>query len=435
MSSRVGPRQEVSEDAIALAFTKKYSGWLLFDHDQGCWYEWDGTRWRQDKCEHAFHYARELARSHGDGKRAMGRAAVAAGVEKLAKSDPKHAVNSSIWDDNPMLLGTPGGTVDLTNGELSAANPEARITRQTSVVPEEGEPYLWLAFLDETFAGDAELVQYVRTWFGYCLTGETREHALAFAYGPGGNGKSVFLNTLAAIMGDYAVTAALDTFTASRCERHSTELAMFRGARLVTASEIEEGKAWAEAKVKTLTGGDSVTARFMRQDYFTYKPQFKLTIAGNHPPALRSVDDAMRRRINIIPFTHKPVAPDRMLEDKLRAEHGRILAWAIVGCLDWQRVGLIQPQAVAVATGSYFDEQDVFGQWIADDCIVGPEQWDLPTLLFERWRKYALAVGVDPMSAQTFARELKRRGFASGKSNGSRTYKGICVRRSPFCET
>jgi len=136
------------------------------------------------------------------------------------------------------------------------------------------------------------------------------------------------------------LTDSMDTFTASQTERHPTDMAMLRGARLVTAQETEEGRYWAESKIKSLTGGDPVTARFMRQDFFTYQPTFKLVIVGNHRPGIRNVDDAMRRRLHLIPFTYKPPRPDKDLPERLRAERPGILAWAVQGCLEWQRVGL-----------------------------------------------------------------------------------------------
>ena len=165
-----------------------------------------------------------------------------------------------------------------------------------------------------------ELIRYLQQWCGYCLTGDTREHALVFVYGGGGNGKSVFLNTVSGILSEYAVTAAMDTFTASRDSKHPTDLAMLRGARMVTASETEEGKPFAEARIKQMTGGDPISARFMRQDFFTFLPQFKITIVGNYRPTLQNVDEAFRRRFNIIPFTRKPDKPDKALESKLHAE-------------------------------------------------------------------------------------------------------------------
>jgi P4 family phage/plasmid primase-like protien len=417
---------EVSEDAIALAFTARYRDTLRYDHDADSWFEWDGGRWRRDGRQRAFHYAREASRILGEGKRAMCKAIVANGVEKFAKAHPAHAMESSDWDCDPMLLGTPGGTVDLTTGELRTPDPKHLITKQTSTMPETGEPGLWLRFLNEALAGDAEAIHFLQRWAGYCLTGDTREHALLFLHGPGGTGKSVFLNTLARVLGDYAVTASMETFTASKYERHPADLAMLRGARLVTASETEEGRHWAEAKIKQITGGDPITARFMRQNFFTYSPQFKLTIIGNHAPRLTSPDDAMRRRFNILGFNVKPSNPDSQLEEKLQPEHGRILQWAIEGCLDWQLLGgLACPDAVIKATEEYFQEQDLFGQWLEQACTQSAGRRESSKALYEDWAAFARHAGDDPGSQCSFSDRLKSRGFIRKKVGGVAYYQGL----------
>lgn len=419
-------RKEPSEDDCALAFTARHGGTLRFDHDAGRWYEWNTVRWQPDTRHRAFSYAREVARDLDAG----GKANFAGGVERFARAAKEHAVNADIWDADPMLLGTPGGTVDLHTGALLPPQPDHFITKLTRCTPAPGKPERWLRFLDESLNSDAETIRFIQQWAGYCLTGDTREHALAFVYGPGGNGKSVLLNTLIAIMGDYAVTAAMETFTASRHDRHSTELAMLRGARLVTASETEEGRAWAEAKIKALTGGDPITARFMRQDNFTFRPQFKLTIAGNHAPQLANVDEAMRRRFNIVPFLNVPANPDRELEANLAGEHGQILAWAIDGCLDWQTNGLVRASVVRDATADYFEQQDLFGQWIAERCLVAADKWELATPLFNSWREFAREAGDEAGSIKAFSSKLNKRGFLNRRATGGyRKYDGLSLRK------
>ena len=229
-----------------------------------------------------------------------------------------------------------------------------------------------MQFLDEATAGDAELIRFLRQWVGYCLTAETKEHALAFLYGGGGNGKSVFVNTIQGVMGTYAMAAAMETFTAALGDRHPAEVASLQGARLVTSSETEAGRRWAEARIKQLTGGDRMQARFMRQDPFEFQPVAKLTFMGNHAPTISNLDDAMRRRIRIVPFVHKPKQPNPDLEKQLREEWPGILRWAIEGCLDWQRNGLISPASISEATASYFADQDLVQQWMETHCRVEP---------------------------------------------------------------
>lgn len=422
----VDPAQ-VSEDAIAQAFTDKYGGRLRFDHTAGKWFGWDGVRWRKDSTALAFHFARQLGRELTDGQRSMNKASVAGGAERFARADPVHATTADQWDKDPMLLGTPKGVVDLTTGQLRPAIADDMITKLTAVGPEEGEPTRWLTFLDEALAGDTATIAFLQQWFGYCLTGSTQEHALAFLYGPGGNGKSVCINTMAAIFGDYAQTSTMDTFTASKFDKHTTDLAMLKGARLVTASETEEGRAWAEARIKSLTGGDPITARFMRQDNFTFRPEFKLMIAGNHAPSLRNVDEAMRRRLLIVPFTNTPKVRNPSLEDDLRSEHGKILSWAIEGCLFWQDLGLIRPKSIEAATDEYFADQDLFGQWLDDRCLRGERRSEKPTILFMSWSSYAKARGDQAGTMKGFAAELKKRGFTQKKSGASRFYVGLSL--------
>lgn len=426
-----GAAAEVSEDAIALAFTEKFRDTLRFDHDVGRWFRWDGKYWKRDGTDLAMDYTRQFARDLSEAKRALCKASVASGAERFARADRAHAVTSEIWDADPFLLGTPGGTVDLRTGEMSDAVPDQFISKQTGVAPEHGEPSLWLKFLREAMNGDEDRVTFLQQWFGYCLSGDTREHALAFAFGDGGNGKGVFMNTVTGIMADYAVTAGMETFTASKHDRHSTELAMLRGARLVTASETEEGRAWAESKIKAITGGDPITARFMRQDNFTFKPQFKLMIAGNHAPTLRNVDDAMRRRFNIIPFTTKPVRPDRQLEVKLKEEWGQILAWGIRGCRDWLTNGLSRPEAVLAATKDYFADQDLAGQWFEERCDLTPGRFETCAKFYADWVVFAKEHGEEPGSNKSFGQMMRKRGFVSENMMRSgikgKVYKNIAL--------
>ena len=234
----------------------------------------------------------------------------------------------------------PDAIMDLKTGRHRASSPGDYCTKQTTVSAG-GECPLWDAFLKRVTNDDAELAAFLQRICGYCLTGSTKEHALFFLHGTGANGKSVFIDTVAGILGDYHRTAPIETFTASPTDRHPTDIASLRGARLVTAVETEEGRRWDESKIKALTGGDMIAARFMRQDFFEYRPQFKLVIAGNHKPGLRSVDEAIRRRFHLIPFNVTIPEGERDLElaEKLRAEWPGILAWMIEGCLDWQRQG------------------------------------------------------------------------------------------------
>ncbi len=204
------------------------------------------------------------------------------------------------------------------------------------------------------------------------------------------------------------------TFEANKGSQIPADLAMLNGARLVASSETEEGKPWAESRLKQITGGDAITARFMRQNFFTFKPKFKLVVVGNHKPVLKVVDDAMKRRFNIIPFVLTPENPDADLEEKLRAEYPAILRWMIDGCLDWQKHKLQRPQVVQEATNEYFDDQNIFAQWLEEHCEVDKGNRFLSSpgsMLFKSWSSYAKSSGEEAGSLKSFSQTLQRDGF------------------------
>lgn len=425
---------ELTEDGVARAFAAAHHGRLRFCHTVGKWHVWDGSRWRANEDRLAFDYARQLthrlSRDAAPKSRAVvGRAGFIKGVETIAQSDRQFAVTSDVWDLDPMRLGVPGGVVELRTGQLRPARQDDNITKQTAVAPaHKADCPQWLRFLTEACGNDLEVVQFLQRWSGYCLTGETREHALLFIYGPGGNGKSVFLNTMSKLLGDYSSTAAMDTFTHSHSDRHPTDLAMLRGARLVSVSETEEGKPWAEQRIKLLTGGDPVTARFMKRDFFTYTPSFKLTIVGNHKPRLRNVDEAMRRRLNIVPFIQRPAHPDRTLEQRLQREWPAIFRWAIDGCLEWQERGLEPPAKVTDVTRDYFEQQDVVGQWIKERCLVEEHLETKPGHLLTDFLDWARGNGEDATDNRRLRPALEQRGFEYKRRRGEQHVRGLGLR-------
>jgi putative DNA primase/helicase len=255
----------------------------------------------------------------------------------------------------------------------------------------------------------------------------TREHALFFLYGTGANGKTTLLDAITSCAGDYHKTAPIETFTDSKNDRHPTELAGLHGARLVTATETEEGRQWAESKIKVLTGGDKIAARFMRQDFFEFTPQFKLIIAGNHKPGLRSVDEAIRRRLHLIPFTVTIPENERDAElpNKLKDERPGILAWMIDGCLAWQKHGLCPPTVVTDATAAYLEAEDSIAAWIDDRCERNPQAWESASRLFESWSAWATKAGEQIGSMKRFAERLDARGIASHRKKNGRGFVGL----------
>lgn len=424
----------VTEDMAARRFAILYDEKLVFDHSRGKWFRFNGSTWALQETPIAFHYARELCRQLSAvsvGGAGLQKVRFSSGVETFARADPIFARTFRIWDNDPYLLGTPGGTVDLKTGNLRSSVVSEYISKSTTVVPDEfiDCPH-WLRFLEQATNNDREMQHYLQQIAGYALTGDTSEQCLFFLHGDGGRGKGTFVNTLHAIMGDYAIQSAMETFEASRQLGHSTSIAMLRGARLVTASETEEGRGWNEARIKNFTGEDPITARFMRQDDFTFMPQFKLVIIGNHQPSLRTVDDAMRRRFNMIPFTVKPTRADHQLRLKLAREYPGILRWAIDGCLDWRQHGFIRPQSVIDATAEYFESQNTFGRWLEEYCTVDHARHGLQTSaaeLFASWTRFAKANGEDAGQQKNFGQALTRHHFEKKHTMSGAVYLGIAL--------
>jgi putative DNA primase/helicase len=432
---------EYSDEALALRFSARHAAAARYVAAWGKWLFWIGSRWRFDDTLGVFDLARKVCRVASaeitDPKlvklaRAVASAQSVAAIIGLARADRRHAATVEQWDADPWLLNTPDGIVDLRTGNISQHDPEYYMTKITAVTPK-GECPLWQKFLREITNDNGDLQSFLQRVAGYSLTGLTKEHALFFLYGTGANGKGVFLNTLTTILAAYAVVAPMETFTATHSERHPTDLAGLCGARLVTSQETEEGRRWAESKIKAMTGGDPISARFMRQDFFTYTPVFKLVIAGNHKPGFRGVDEAIRRRFHLIPFTVTipPSDRDKDLADKLRAEWPGILQWAIQGCLEWQRVGLAPPPVVREATEKYLTDEDAITQWMDECCCLDDAYAEGSTALFESWKTWAEKVGEYIGSQKRLTQALDKRGLVRDRGPDGRViFRGIALKPS-----
>jgi putative DNA primase/helicase len=426
---------EFSEDRLALRFADRHGNELRYVAAWGKWLAWTGTHWEIENTLAVFDMARKICReaaaqcNKGSVSSAIAKAKTVAAVETLARSDRRIAATIDQWDADPWALNTPGGIVNLTTGALQPHRQTDYATKITAARPGAGCPK-FLEFLQTIFAKDQEIINYIQIVFGYALTGVTLEHALFFLHGTGANGKSVLVSTLAGMLGSYHRTAPIETFTANAVAAHPTDLAGLMGARLVTAVETEEGRRWAESKIKSLTGGDQISARFMRQDFFEFTPAFKLIIAGNHKPGLRSVDEAIRRRFHLVPFavTIPPENRDKDLVNKLRAEWPGILQWAIDGCLRWQAKGLVQPQAVALATAAYLEAEDAIAAWIDERCERGANHWETAAKLFASWKAWAELAGEFVGSQKQFGEKLEAREITPARKHGGRRgYHGIRI--------
>lgn len=432
---------EYSDSALASRLARLHVSDIRYVAGGIGWVAWDGVKWARDVAKRHMAYTRSVCSKASaealikidqpaKAERVAARCAswpVMRNVAQIAETDPLMQVTVEQLDADIYLLNTKSGVVDLRTGELHPHDRSKLCTKVTSVEVDfdRGCPQ-WHAFLNEACNGDMALKSYLQRLAGYAATGSTKEHVLAFAHGSGGNGKGTFLGAVGSILGDYAAVASADVFLASNNQRHPTELAALMGARLVHAQEIDPSRKWDEAKVKSLTGGDKISARFMRQDLFTFPPQFTLIIAGNTQPEITNVDDAMRRRMHLIPFETKPVRKDVDLPDKLKEEYPAILAWIVEGARLWLAEGLNPPEVVLKATQEYLEGEDALGRWVEERCVVNPTSEVGTTEAFHDFREWARenneAKGKD-WSQRKFNGEMRSRGFEPARDRATRTKK------------
>lgn len=432
---------EYSDSALASRLARLHVSDIRYVAGGLGWIAWDGVKWGRDVAKRHMAFTRSVCSKASaealqkvtpatKGERVASRVAswpVMRNVAQIAETDPMMQVTTEQLDRDIYILNCKNGIVDLRTGELHPHDRSKLCTKVTAVEVDfdRGCPQ-WHAFLNEACNGDMELKAYLQRLAGYSATGSVKEHVLAFAHGSGGNGKGTFLGAVGAILGDYAAVASADVFLASNNQRHPTELAALMGARLVHAQEIDPSRKWDEAKVKSLTGGDKISARFMRQDLFTFDPQFTLVIAGNTKPEITNVDDAMRRRMHLIPFETKPVRKDVDLPDKLKEEYPAILAWVVEGAKLWLAEGLNPPEVVVRATQEYLEGEDALGRWIEERCVVNPNSEMGTTDAFNDFRDWARqsneAKGKD-WSQRKFNAEMRFHGFEAARDRATRTKK------------
>ena len=434
------PKDQIalSDDAIAASFVSVHGAVARHVSAWGTWFVWSGTHWSRDETGKVREFARQVCRGSAqtagtpnEARRVASDKTIAA-VLRIASCDPTVATRTSDWDCHSMLLNTPAGVIDLETGEVKTHNPNLLLTQITAASLGSGCPR-WLTFLNEITGGNSDTQSYLQRLAGYVLTGSTEEQMFAFFHGPGGNGKSVFIQTLGSLLGDYAATATLDTFMATSTSRHLTELAGLRAARLVIVPETEAGTSWAEARIKSVTGGEKIRANFMHRDHFEYQPQFKLIVAGNHRPSLSNVGESMRRRLHLIPFdvTIAPADRDKDLSAKLLAERDGILTWMLDGCAAWKTSGLKPPANGVQAANDYFEDEDLIGQWIDERCSTGIGQKATSNILFASWSTWADAGSHFKGNQKWLGDALRQRGFINGKVGRDRGWFGLCPTRTP----
>ena len=415
--------------------------------ESGQWLVWDGFRWTPDKdgkMVRLFLNVMGAAASQGLGMenrkagealvkhsmRCRDRAKVDSGLAML-KNVLGVTISANDLDADPWIIGTPGGLIDLRTGLPMPPDKRLLVTKSIACDydPDATCP-TWEQVIHTATAGDSELIRFLQCSIGYTLTGLTREQCLLFLYGLGANSKGTVVETVKALMSDYALTAPESLFTVDRNSSATNDIARLAGCRMACASELDENTAFAESRIKSLTGGDTITARFLHREFFDFRPTHKFWISGNHKPTVKGTDDGIWRRMRLVPFT-VTIAPERRdlnLGDKLRNELPGVLRWALEGCLIWQREGLNTPQCVTQATAEYRASEDVVGQFLEDAASIHDDKEVLQSSLFECYEAWAEKHGIKrPLSATALNRKLEERGFKKKRINGGRYWRGISL--------
>lgn len=439
---------KLNDTGAAVLFAALNGENLRFVRSSQTWMFWDGGRWIPNAKEVVMQMAMQLpgvvygcaARINGNAQADFGKWAIKLGDEvrikatlSLAQNLPGVPVDAGDLDTDPYIVGLSNGVIDLRSGEFRAARPEDLITKSLGThYHHDATCPTWERFLDQVFEGDPKLVSYLQEAVGYCLTGSVKEQCLFFAYGSGSNGKTTLFETLEELAGDYGQRAPKSLFTKN--PRGGTEqtndLARLPGVRILFGSEVEDGCAMAESKVKDLTGGDTITARLHYKEFFDFKPTHKLLMFGNYKPRISGTDNGIWRRIRLIPFTRRfeGEEKDPDLAEKLRAELPGILNWAIEGCGDWQKNGLQTPGVVEKATSEYRNQEDVVGEFLAEEYIVTRDHdHTIPKKeLYNGYKAFCEANGYSPLGVRRFNEQvLTRSGIESDRVTSARIYRGI----------
>lgn len=425
--------------ANARRLVARHGGVIRYTTERG-WLVHDGKRYAPDpKAVRILGLARETAISIFDevkdapdrdaafmhAKRSQSRHAIE-NMVAIARSDVLASLTD--FDADPWVLNVDNGLLDLRTGTLEPHSPAQLVTKLVPVPYDRGASCeMWDAFLWRVLGGDLDLYQYVRRLVGYLLTGVTREQVLHFLWGTGANGKSVFVEVLLALLGEYATVAAPDLVTVRRHGGIPNDIARLRGVRAVFMNETTQGSRFDEARLKDLTGSDTLTGRFLHAEYFDFSPTHKLVIRGNHKPAITGTDEGIWRRLRLVPFavTIPEAERDPELLTKLRAELPGILAWAVQGCLDWQRDGLRPPACVLAAVNEYRDEADTLGRFIAECCCTRKLAQVKASEFQKAYAEFCRAADERPIPSKDLPAELERRGFTYRRTKAARVYEGL----------
>jgi len=418
------------------------AGYLIYNPHRGVWMIWNGFRWEPDDDDRSLDVIGNLLQAMGlrlleradmmsdkEGK-SLRAAAIKyqnttgiRNVKTLAES--RLGVSNGAFDADPMKLNTPAGVVDLVSGEVSPPSPEVLVSRSTTVAPagryDPTRAPLWEGFVQDLAGGDPAMVRFFQDLCGYCLTGDVSEKSLYYVWGANSDtGKSTFIRILQDIMGSYSDTVPVKSVIGGGGGDIPADIAKIAGARLVTATEPSANQSWNEERVKAMTGGDLISARFLHQNFFEYYPTYKIVIVGNHEPNIETADDAMLRRVKIVPANHKVPRSKQIadLSSRVLEEEGeQVLRWMIDGCLRWTRDGLKLPSAVQDATDAYAEDESILDRFVEEQCVVEDGAFVSRAKLYEAWRNFCYARGEEPGPEKGFKRTFGPKAADLGLSN------------------
>lgn len=427
----------LSEDALSSEFVSKNSHRLKWTAGMD-WFHNTGERWAPDDTLKRFNFARVIARENAsaltDKQASLARKIASNGtvssIIAMSRSDPAISIPVNAWDSDPMALNTPNGIVDLKNGNI---RPRAGdfVTRCARCTPDSSIPTpIWNNFLDTVFEQDEELIEFIRRLLGYFITADRREQKIFFAHGQGSNGKSTLFNFFQWLCGDYALDLPAEVLMTQRNPGHPTELAQLRGIRIAISGEIERGSHWAEARINRLTGEETLTARVMRGDPFTFTQTQKHLVVGNHKPRLDGSDPALVRRFVLIPFDAVFAAGTRDMKmlDKLKDEAPGVLAWIIQGSVEWFTNGLQIPSKISDSSSEYMEENDDIGTWMSECCdLKSSSPLTKAGDLYESYSSWTKSRGQHPVSLPLWAKRIKTNPSITSRKSGSIRYEGLSL--------
>lgn len=349
----------------------------------------------------------------------------------LAKTERRISIRPEALDANSWLLNCRNGVIDLRTFEFKEHDPQLLITKRVNVdYDKKAKCPTWVRFIRRVMDNDDEMVDFIQRALGYTLTGDVGEQCLFFMIGTGRNGKSTFVETLITLMSEYTVKLPTESLMARAGTGIPNEIARMKGMRLVVARETDENQRLAEATVKDLTGGDTITARFLNQEWFDFKPSHKLWMYGNHKPLIKGTDDGIWRRIRLVPFTVTIPLDERdpSLPYKLQDEMSGILNWVLEGCRKWQQSGLSNPAAIKRATNEYREEMDVLGNYLMERIISKDDARITSTTLYADYVQWCNETGERPLTQPMLGLRLKERGYKPHTDGKSRYWLGIILR-------